>query len=102
MTNKRPTTATRNEGAVYAMVEGYNKTHMVKGEGLGERSLGQIPTLLTLTLLVLAGVACGGRAGFDGPVRARVPLPEALSPTSTAHGITGCTSRVFMKNRAFP
>jgi poly(3-hydroxybutyrate) depolymerase len=40
---------------------------MVKGKELGKRSLGQIPTLLALTLLVLASVTCGGRAGFDSP-----------------------------------
>jgi poly(hydroxyalkanoate) depolymerase family esterase len=40
---------------------------MVKEEVLSRRSLGQIPTLLALTLSVLAGVSCGGRAGFDGP-----------------------------------
>jgi len=40
---------------------------MVKGKGLGKRSLGQIPTLLALTLLVLASATCGGRAGFDSP-----------------------------------
>ena len=48
-------------------VAGYNKTHMLKGEGLGKRRLKQILMLLALALLVLAGVACGGRAGFDSP-----------------------------------
>ncbi len=40
---------------------------MVKREGFGKRSLGKISVLSTLTLLVLATVACGGRAGFVGP-----------------------------------
>jgi poly(3-hydroxybutyrate) depolymerase len=40
---------------------------MVKEEVLSRRSLAQIPTLLALTLSVLAGVSCGGRAGFDAP-----------------------------------
>jgi poly(hydroxyalkanoate) depolymerase family esterase len=55
---------------VYARVAGYNKTRMVKREGFGKRSLGRLPELsklLALSLLVLAGVACGGRAGSDGP-----------------------------------
>ena len=67
MTNEHPTTATRNEGAVYSAVARYNRTSMVKGKGLSERGLRQLPTLVTVTLLVFAGVACGGRAGFDGP-----------------------------------
>src|SRR4028119_360537 len=40
---------------------------MVTGEGLGKRSLDQIPILLALTLLMLISVACGGRVGFDSP-----------------------------------
>lgn len=47
------------------MVTGYNKTHMVNGEEVEERSLGKILVLLTMILLTLATVACGG-AGSDG------------------------------------
>jgi poly(hydroxyalkanoate) depolymerase family esterase len=46
------------------MVARYNKTHMVEREKSGKKTLGQIPMLLTLALLVFASAACGGRAGF--------------------------------------
>ena len=40
---------------------------MVDREGCVKRKLGTILVLLPLTLLVLATVACGGRAGLGGP-----------------------------------
>jgi poly(hydroxyalkanoate) depolymerase family esterase len=52
---------------VYTTGAGYKKTYMFPGEGLGKRSLDQIPILLALTLLMLISVACGGRVGFDSP-----------------------------------
>ena len=40
---------------------------MVTRGRFGERSLGRIPMLLTLGLLVLVSATCDGRSGFDSP-----------------------------------
>jgi hypothetical protein len=55
-------------------------------EGCVEREARHDTVLLPLTLVVLATVACGGRAGLGGTDEG--PLRGALSPMSTGREIT--------------
>jgi poly(hydroxyalkanoate) depolymerase family esterase len=47
------------------MAAGYKETQMMTKGRFGERSVSWIPMLLTLSLVVLASAACGGRSGLD-------------------------------------